>query len=340
VALRFCDGFDHYAVGDVLAKWTSLATGPASMQTGRFGSGQAMRFTALNRQVTKVIDSQATWIVGFAYRSQGFNANQGIIVFIDGAVTHCDLRVDAGGHLFFTRNGTTIGSVGTTVLNTNTWYYLEVKVTISDAAGVAVAKINGVTELNGSSLDTRNAGNATADTVRINSTGGSSVAETTDFDDLYVCDASGSTNNDFLGDVRVEALFPNGNGNSSVLVGSDGNSTDNYLLVDETTPATADYVESSTVGDKDTYAYTNPTSTSGSVFGVQVLPYAAKTDAGARSIVSVARLSGTEVDGAAKTLPASGSPGYLPDIRETKPGGGSWSISDVSNAEFGVKINA
>jgi len=338
MTLRFCDGFDHYAVGDVLAKWTSLSTGPASMQTGRFGTGQAARFTALNRSVTKVIDAQATWIVGFAYRAQGFNANQGIVVFIDGAVTHVDLRVDVGGHLFFTRNGTAIGSTGTTVLTTNTWYYLEVKVTISDTVGVAAVKINGVSELNGTSLDTRNAGNATADTVRINGTGGSSVAETTDFDDLYICDAQGSTNNDFLGDVRVEALFPNGNGNSSQLVGSDGNSTDNYLLVDETTPATADYVESSTVGQKDTYAFTNPTSTSGTVYAVQLLPYAAKTDAGVRSIVSVARLSGTEVDSSAKTL--SATPQYFPDVRETKPGGGSWSIADVGNAEFGVKINA
>lgn len=337
MALRFADGFDHYAVGDILAKWTSISTGPASMQTGRFGTGQCLRFTALNRPSTKVIDAQATWIVGFAYRTQGLNANQPLIGFMDGATLHTDLRLDATGHLFFTRNGTAIGSTGTTVLSTNTWYYLEVKVTISDTVGVAAVKINGVSELNGTSLDTRNAGNATSDSFRL--VGALGTTETVDYDDLYVCDTSGSSpTNDFLGDVRVEALFPNGNGNTSNLTGSDGNSTDNYLLVDETTPSTADYVESSNVGDKDTYAYTNPTSTSGTVYGVQVLPYAAKTDAGARSIVSVARLSGTEVDSSAKTL--SATPGYLPDIREAKPGGGTWSISDVSSAEFGVKVNA
>lgn len=337
MALRFADGFDHYAVGDILAKWTVVPTGPASMITGRFGSGQAARFAAWNRTVTKVIDAQATWIVGFAFRSAALVTSGVLVRFLDGAVVHVDLRLDASGHLFFTRNGTTIGSVGTTVLSASTYYYLEVKVTISDTVGVAALRINGVSELNGTSLDTRNAGNSTADTISFIVSPGS--ADTIDLDDLTICDGTGSApTNDFLGDVRVEALFPNGNGNTSNLVGSDGNSTDNYLLVDETTPATADYVESSTPTDKDTYTYTNPTSTSGTVYGVQILPYAAKTDAGVRSIKSIARLSGTEVDSAAKTLSATAA--YFPDVREAKPGGGAWSISDVSSAEFGVKIDA
>jgi hypothetical protein len=67
-----------------------------------------------------------------------------------------------------------------------------------------------------------------------------------------------------------------------------------------------------------------------------LLPYAAKTNAGVRSIASVARLSGTEVDSSDKALSVSYA--YLPDIRETKPGGGAWSISDVNSAEFGVKV--
>jgi hypothetical protein len=169
--------------------------------------------------------------------------------------------------------------------------------------------------------------------------GGNGVISLTDFDDLYVCDGTGSAPaNDFLGDCRVEAIFPSGNGNSSVLVGSDGNSTDNYLLVDEAAPNTTDYVESSTVTDKDTYAYGNLAATTGTVFGVQPVPFAAKTDAGTRSIVSVARVSATEVDSAAKTLSTTYT--YYPDVREAKPGGGAWAIGDVNGAEFGVKINA
>ena len=58
-----------------------------------------------------------------------------------------------------------------------------------------------------------------------------------DYDDLYICDGTtvpGEPVNDFLGDVRVDTLYPNGNGNSSQWVGQDANSTDNYLNVDDT----------------------------------------------------------------------------------------------------------
>jgi len=109
--------------------------------------------------------------------------------------------------------------------------------------------------------------------------------------------------------------------------------------VDETTPNDdTDYVESGTAGDKDTYTYTNLTPTAGTVYGVQILPYVRKTDAGARSIKSIARHSGTEVDGPEQVLGTSFV--YARDIREAKPGGGAWSISDVNGAEFGVKVFA
>ena len=100
-----------------------------------------------------------------------------------------------------------------------------------------------------------------------------------------------------------------------------------------------EYVESSTAGHKDTYAYGNLATASGTVYAVQPVPYAKKNDAGpSRSIVSVARLSGTEEDSAVKTL--STSYAYFGDIRATKPGGGQWTIADVNSAEFGVKVNA
>lgn len=91
------------------------------------------------------------------------------------------------------------------------------------------------------------------------------------------------------------------------------------------------------MGDKDTYTY-EAMPNSGTVHGVQIIPCAYKTDASARQIYTVARHSGSEVDSAAHTLTTSYA--YYHDIRETKPGGGSWSVSDVNGAEFGVKIAA
>lgn len=348
MALRFCDSFDHYVTADLNSKYTTVTgAGVISAGNGR-NSTAGFRTSNHNNALTKTIDAQATWIVGFAMRINALpSSTQGaLMTLMDGAIVHVTLQINPSG-LLEVRRGTNAGTLlatGSTVLATNTFYYIEMKITISDAAGAVVIHINSVAETltfvsgTATTQDTRNAGNASANIIAFPN-GASSLSTNVDYDDLYVCDSTGGTNNDFLGDVRVEALFPNGDGNSSQLVGSDGNSVNNSLLVDETAPnSDTDYVESSTVSDKDTYAYSNMTPTAGTVAGVQVLPFAKKTDAGARSIVSVARLSATEVDSAAKTL--NTTYGYLPDVRETKPGGGAWAVSDVNSAEFGVKVNA
>lgn len=338
--LLFIDGFDHYS--SATQKWTSTSgdTVPTpSSLAARFGT-QGLRITFGNTPgfaVKTLPSSYSTLIVGVAFNVDSFrlhNTNVYLVALNEGGTNHLTLGLTATGLLEVMRNGTVLAT-GTTPISTGVWYYAEIKAVIHDSTGAVTVRLNGVNEITGTSLDTRNGGAGVIDTIHLRNPTSNIVW----FDDLYVCDTSGSTNNDFLGDVRVEALFPNGNGNSSQLAGSDGNSTDNYLLVDETSPnGDTDYVESSTVGQKDTYAFGNLTSTTGSVYGVQILPYAQKTDAGTRSIASVARLSATEVDSADKTLSTTYT--YLPDIRETKPGGGAWSITDVNNAEFGVKVTA
>lgn len=342
MALRFIDSFDHYAVAQVGLKYTQHVNGNANSMfltasTGRNGT-VAMQTTHHLSYFQMGFDSRQEWFTGFAYKtSVNTDTNARLVRFFDGSTLHVELSLDATGKFTALRNGTVIAT-GSQVISNNVFYYLEVRALIDDSSGRFVLRINGATDIDFTG-DTRNGGNASADTLRWGF-GGNLSAGTQYWDDLYVCDTSGSApNNTFLGDIRVEALLPSGNGNSSQLVGSDSNSTDNYLLVDESTPnSDTDYVESSTVNDKDTYAYGNLTSTTGTVYGVQVLPFARKTDAGTRSIKSVARLSGTEVDSADKAL--STDYVYLPDIRETKPGGGAWSISDVNSAEFGVKVSA
>jgi hypothetical protein len=84
-------------------------------------------------------------------------------------------------------------------------------------------------------------------------------------DDIAINDLDGSRDTSWCGDGHVIALPPNGNSDSSQFVGSDSNSTDNYLLVDEF-PATltgggGDYVESDASGAIDFYQTMNPNPT-------------------------------------------------------------------------------
>jgi hypothetical protein len=71
-------------------------------------------------------------------------------------------------------------------------------------------------------------------------------------------DTSGAVDNSWCGDGRVVAMFPSGNGDASQLTGSDGNSTDNYALVDEVPSNNdTDYVEGSVVNERDLYQLSN-----------------------------------------------------------------------------------
>jgi hypothetical protein len=261
-----------------------------------------------------------------------------LLEFRDGTTVQCSLGFVPGtGYFHVYAAGVDLGIASSYLPFDGVWRYFEMKVVIDSSAGSVEVRQDGVVTLNETGIDTQATSNAYVDAVRIGSSPNISYMDAS-IDDLYICNGDGSVNNDFLGDISVRALNPNGNGTTSDLVGSDGDSTDNYLLVDETTPDTADYVESSTPGDKDTYAFGDLGIASGVVYGVQINAYAQKSDAGDRSFVSVARLSGAEEDGAVNIL--STTPHYFSEIRETKPGGGAWSIADVDAAEFGFKVNA
>lgn len=335
--LIFADSFDHYSI--VGKKWTNQRGSPtAALDTaaGRFGT---TGWYANSRYLVKQLGANyPTLIVGVAYKpnSTGWGDDEAILNFKDAGSQQCELRYNMTSGLWSVqRAGSTVASA-TSLISLASFHYIEFKATIHNSAGVAAVRVNGVEIINATGLDTQNTANAYINELRI----GSATDDYRDacFDDLYLLETAGGGLVDFLGDVRIECIRPTGNGASSQWVGSDGNSVDNYALVDETTPNDdTDYVESQIVADKDTYAFGNLATVSGTVYAVQILPYARKTDAGARSIKSIARLSGgTEEDGTERALLTTYQ--YFADIRETKPGGGAWSIADVNGAEFGVKV--
>lgn len=340
MALRLIDSFDHYATAQLARKWTLADGCTVSAGNGRRGTASLRIPSANNNNVWKGFDAQATWIVGYSLRVAALSGSGNPVIEIqDGASAQVEVRLAPDGSLRVTRNATLLSATSSGVIAVGATNYLEFKVTINNSGSYEL-RINGATVTSGSGVDTQATSNATASLVRIGSGNAGSGWTNLDIDDLYICDGSGSTNNDFLGDVRVDCYLPNGNGNSSQLVGSDSNSTDNYLLVDEAAVNDdTDYVQSSTVTEKDTYSFGNMTHTPSSIYGVQINMQATKTDAGARSIQSVIRSGGSDTDGVALALASS----YLNhmQIAETDPNtAAAWSQSGFDAAEFGVKVAA
>ncbi len=154
---------------------------------------------------------------------------------------------------WYTSTGTLVAS-GIVPLLASTMYLFELHYKIADSGGIYDLKINGMPETGATYTgDTKPTAATTVDTMVC-----TCVTGNTHFDDMAFNDVSGSVDNSWCGDGHIYGQVVNGNGDSSQLTGSDGNSTDNYLLVDEIpSNSDTDYVSGATVGFKDLYAVTN-----------------------------------------------------------------------------------
>ena len=344
---RFVDSFDYYATANINRKWnivTNLVT--ISTEVTRTGPNVLKMLPGTGQGITKALDSQASWIVGYAFRITTLPAQDNIAFlfsFFDAATVQCALVINIDGKLEVTRGTTTAVAGGESVrsVNIDTWYYVEMKVTIADSigAGTCEVRINGKNWLTvDAGEDLQVSANATADIIRITM---SNVNAPDDFfmDDLYFFDGTGSENNDFAGDVKVAALFSDGNGTTSDFDGSDGNSVDNYLLVDENpTDDDSTYVESSTPGDIDLYTFDDMSETPSAIHAVQTNNVMRKSDAGGRTIRSVARPVGTNFFGFSKA-PSAESFTNEEEVYDLNPETSlAWTEVLLNATEFGVEI--
>lgn len=346
MALRWADGFDHYAIGDIERMWsTYVGTGTGSINAGR--TGNALRFNdgSSNGGIRKMnlVTSGSTCIFGMAYRISQVNSQGcGIFQGMTGSTNQWTLQKDGTSALISLRQGSLNGTVINTsayTVPTNTWIYVEIKIVLATTAvGSYEVRVNGSSIMSATGVITSASG-TTWNGLSILVTPSAAASCSHDGDDAYFCDASGSDNNDFLGDIKIETLFPSTDavsaGSNAGLTPSTG--TDHGALVDETAPNTTDYNGSSTVGVKDTYNYPSLATTVGTVLGVMVCPFLAKSDAGARTMNPVVRVGGTDYDGVV-VYPSYGSYKYFPEIFERDPTSTLWTISSVNSAEFGEKI--
>lgn len=340
MALLFIDGFDHYSTNaDLAKKWNSVSgTYPTvATSSGRRGGGALQCQSTATYYVQKTFSAKSTIIIGMAVKF-GATANDFLGLYEGGTTTrHLTLYYDGANVKLY--RGTSAGTLLATSSNamiSGAWTYVEIKATIHDTTGAYELRFNGSSDaaMTASSVDTRNGGTSgVIDTVRL------VVALSTSayFDDIYICDNSGASNNSFLGDCRIDTLLPIGDGNYTQFTPSTG--TAHYATVDETTPNTTDYNSGANSGDRDSYTFPDLTSlTSQTVYGVQINAAALKSDSGARSLGTMSRSGSTNKDGAGGALSTSQT--FISELQETDPANNAWTESNVNAAEFGVKVTA
>lgn len=160
-------------------------------------------------------------------------------------------------------------------------------------------------------------------------------------DDVIVNDTTGGVSDSWVDNGTLLLITPNGNGDSSDMLGSDGNSTDNYLLVDDV-PADGDttYVAADAAGEKDLYEMSDlPTLPAGSVVrSVRAGVIARRADPGTPSNVDVGIKSGTTEDFAAPQALTTSYAVYYGDVHYEDPDSvGAWDETLVDALQVGAE---
>ena len=332
--------------------------------TPRFGDGygpnhfqSSNRTAAIGKHFGSNLDAG---IVGFAFNpgTSGTGIYRGnIMVLFDGSTINTAgnvqiglvLNNDLSISIFRNTHATTLGSTAAGVLVPNQWHTIELKFKIADsiASGDVELRVDGTSVLTlAAATDTKHTSNAYVTTCCLNgSVPTITGAGTTTFrwDDWYAFTLTGSQNNNFLGRWRVCGGRPTGNGANSGMTGSDGNSTDNYLLVDDPVTGAWDgdttYVGSAVDGTKDTYTFPDLPAGTSAVYSVSVNNWIKKTDAGARGYAPVVRIGSTDYPGTEVSLTDSYT--LRSQYYDVKPSDSTtWSASDVNAAEFGFEAGS
>jgi len=314
MALVFMDSFDHYATDDIDKKWDSLpyitANGTITIGnsvTRRSGTKYLITYAryAVKDVVDRVTNSDVyTFVFGVALMLVPvyFEVDEGTgrIDFQNSeGSSQISIRISSDGRVRIYKGNTLIEETGPDYFNELTWNHIEVKCYIHDSVGYYEVRLNEVTVLSGSGIDTHTYSGGVS---RIRVGGGFPNGSYSRWDDLFFLDGNASDDpvnpmNDFLGDCRVDCIYPNAAGTYTDFTPSAGS---NYQNVDDGNVAgggnidnDTTYNESNQPGDKDTYNHDSVLALSTSIFAIAQNSCVRKTDAGKRYITQLVRVNGT-----------------------------------------------
>lgn len=219
----------------------------------------------------------------------------------------------------------------------NVWRYIEMKATINDTTGTVTVRVDGQVVLTFTGDTAETAALTFASHVQLTGRTDLSMSH----GDVYILNTAGvAPHNDFLGDVRCEYLPVVGNGGSSQLLGSDGNSLNNWELVDEVPANAVDYVGSATVGQKDYYSIAASSATGlQTIYGMQSIGAALKSDAGSAKMKLLILQQGETFGWSSQDYILSTTlTGLSTSAIAEKWSGGPLTTSVINNMQIGAEV--
>jgi len=346
--LRLLEGFDHY--GDSGRTGTSLdtdlqrrhegtriiyGTPDGDLIAGRGGHGLGLRIQDADANnkiwLTRFDASQSdTWIVGFAMKTAPFTTGL-ITVFASSDSAQISLYL-IEGCLMACGTSWPDPEACNKVLKPNRWYYIEIKMYHHNTAGTIEVHIDGTAVYSTTGRDTQHA-DYTPGSFML---GG--VDNNIAFDDIYVCDDTGSDNNDFLGPIKVETLRPNGDDGSQNWSPSSG--ANHYELVNSSNLwQVTDYVEANGANVDDIWTYPNLSKINATIHGVQAIASAWSDSSMPRPLQHICvsgntYYSATRGLGIEKDYPMPHDDAVWENDPDTA---NAWTANGINSASFGIR---
>lgn len=352
MAIVWADGFDHYGNGttgtegrDFMKQgaWAELSSGNGTppyiendnSRTGDccmrvafnslgtdspkarrvLGASQIVVGCALGIYFHSLPNSNGNW--GFQFRN---NSNQNIVyvcIQSDGAIA------------VYTGSGLSLLASSDPVITALSWQHIEAKVIIDNVVGAIEVRVNGLTVINLTDLNLGTSG-STQMVFGMPAGKGGEASKTVDWDDIVVWNDVGANNNDFLGPVRVETLFPTAD--TAQADWSFSGAASGYECIDEN-PNDADttYIASDTAGQVSEFEFADTPPETANIKGIYI-PLSGKLVAAGTGNVQVSLVSGVDVSlGPDQTLTTAYT--YWGGVHELDPATGeAWTKEAVDAA--------
>jgi hypothetical protein len=357
MAIRFIEGFELNAATSTAfdqyyeRKMAGIQGTPAQTDGYRIGSaldGSSYKFT------TPEFTDQDVWILHWSwYFDSVATSSQGAgIDILKASTSQLTVNVrsftgvsdtDDRYYVDIKRGATTLATVGP--FWSSKWHTFELKVTIDPAAGAYELKVNGVSEVSATGVNTADTAAADADQFIFSVDNG---IRSMRLDHVIVADDTGANVNDFFGQCLVVELLPNGEGDDLDWTPSTG--TTHYSLVNEAMPSgivltteDAKRVTSETATDVDRWHMGNLATlgvpSGATILGMSVETCAAMEASGTRDLRPVFKdTTAATAEGTSFSVTSTAFDTFV-EIWEVNPAtSAAWTVATVDAGQFGVKV--
>ena len=350
MALLFIDGFDHYdpqQLDEFGQPW--LARGKAAYLSPQATRVQGRRPSSFSLRLpegsgggyVKNLDATKTsLIIGAAVRVVPYENtySEPLLLGVRDAnaqVAHL-VKIGEDGRLKLYRWQYGYEQLITTSVSTapaRGWHYVELQVTQGSSNGVLSVRLNGVLAIQMNAQDTIQ-GSGKLLTAFLGAIPGQDCPLTLDVDDFYIADTSGTINNTFLGDVRVDALQAQADGSLNQWTVSPAG-TAAWEAVSDEDEATS--ISAPSAGLRQSFDIAPlPVMATPAIFGVQLTMLARKTDAGLGKLKGLV-VSGAQTASSAEVI-LQEQQAWQCALFERNPNGNvQWTEATFNAAEFGVE---